>query len=319
MRHWLWLAFVGAFLLAAPASAQAPNADDAFRDARTRFEAGDFRGALPLFRQALAASGSPNARIYVARCLRDLGQLVEGYEEMSRTVRDARELAPKEERYAQTRDQAAAELAVLEGRVGKVLVALDPSLQGATVELDGAPLTAERLGVPIAVLPGRVVVAAVRRDGTRIEQSKTVAPGALETLLLSGAAGPAAAVTTPPPPGNAGADTGGEAGGFGAVRGAGIGVALLGVAGFVTFGVGTAMANDKLATLESACGGVRCTDPAYGSVVDEGKRAETLAGVGLGIGIAGVAVGAAMIAFGGGDGEATVTAGPGGATLRLRF
>jgi len=232
-------------------------------------------------------------------------------------VRDARELAAEEERYADTRDAAAAELAVLEGKVGKVVVALDARLQGAKVELNGTTLAPERVGVPVAVLPGSVSAAATQSDGTRIEQATTVAAGATTTVTLSAQLDTPAAVVAPAPVPDGDGDDGG---GFGVVRAVGIGVAVVGVGGFVAFAVGSVIADDKLATLESTCGPGPCTDPAMSAVIDEGKTAETLAGIGLGVGIAGVLAGTAMIIWGGDDaGDTVVSAGPGGASLRLRF
>ena len=317
MRHWLWIPLLGLLLLVGQASAQAPDAAQAFDQGRQRWDAGDYHGALPLFRQALGSSGSPNARIYVARCLRELGRTVEAYEEMSHTVRDARELASQEERYADTRDAAAAELAVLEGKIGKVVVALGGRLQGAQVELNGAPLAQDRVGVPVAVLPGSVTAAAVQSDGTRVEQTANVAPGAMTAITLTATVEAPAA----PPPAADPVDQGRDGGGsFGVVRALGIGVAVVGIGGFVTFAVGSVIADDKLATLEATCGPGPCTDPAMSAVIDEGQTAETIAGIGLGVGIAGVLAGTAMIIFGGGDdGDTVVSAGPGGASLKLRF
>lgn len=308
---WMWIPLFSLLLLVGQAAAQAPDAAQAFEQGRARFEAQDYQAALPLFRQALGPTGSPNARLYVARCLRELGQLVEATEEMIRTVQDARQLAAEEDRYAQTRDTAAAELAVLEGKVGKVVVALDPDLAGAAVELNGQPLAPKRVGVPVVVLPGSVSVAAVKGDGTRVEQSTTVAAGEVATVTL--AAGGGTPAKEPPPPAD-------EGGGFGVVRGLGIGVLLVGVGGFVALAVGSVIADDKLATLEASCGAGPCTDPAMSTVKDEGQTAEAIAFIGLGVGIAGTLGGLAMIIWGGDDGEeATVSAGPGSVSLRLRF
>ena len=194
--------------------------------------------------------------------------------------------------------------------MGKVVVALDSGLKGAAVELNGAPLAPERVGVPAAVLPGSVSVAAVGSDGTRVEQSITVAAGEVATVTLSARADGSA--TEPP-------ETA-EGGGFGVVRGLGIGVTLLGAGGFVAFAVGSIIADDKLATLDSSCGAGPCTDPAMSTVKDEGQTAEMVAFIGLGVGIAGMLGGVAMIIWGGDDGEeAVVSAGPGSVTMRLRF
>jgi hypothetical protein len=293
------------------------DATQAFSLGRDRWEAKDYQEALPLFRQALAATGSPNARFYVARCLRDLGQLVEAYDEMSRTVRDARELAVDEERYAATRDAAAAELALLEGTIGKLVVALDASLEGASVTVNGAPLPAERVGGLVAVLPGTVVVSAIASDGTQVERTEAIGAGMTKTVALSARAAltPEAAPIAPAP------EEGDHGGGFGAMRAVGIGVLVVGVGGFVTFAVGSVIADDKLATLEGSCGAGPCTDPSFDAVIDEGKTAEIIAGIGLGVGIAGLVAGAALIIFGGGDesDQVGVRGAADGVALTVRF
>ena len=121
--------FLGTSVASTPAAAQgqtAPAVDD-FASARALFNAGKVAEALPLFRDVYARSSSPNARLYVARCLRKLGRNPEAYDEMEATLREATKRAETEPKYAQTRDSAAAELALLEPLVGKLIIAVaDP-------------------------------------------------------------------------------------------------------------------------------------------------------------------------------------------------
>jgi hypothetical protein len=269
---------------------------EAFANALKLWESGDFATALPIFQQAVDASGSPNARLYVARCLRDLGKLPEAYDQMRLTLQDALKMAQDEARYAQTRNTAAAELALLEARVARLVVVLDPAVAGAQVTVNDAPLPSERVGQPMAVHPGRVSVIARKPDGTSVQRVEDAAAGAMLTITL-GAPTSAPPPTAPPPvSAPAAPDDDSE---FGMVRAIGIGVAAVGVAGLVTFAVTRAQADAEIRTLEDECGAGPCTDPQYADVVDRGKTAETIAGVGLGIGIAGVLAGTAMIIFGG--------------------
>lgn len=290
--------------IAAAEDARADQAADqaakAFDQGRKLWDAKDPAGALPFFQKAAEQTNSPNARLYLARCLRDTGKLPQAYDEMERTVRDARELAEKDQRYVQTRDTAAAELALLEPRIGKIIVALGSTLSGAAVSIAGAAVDAAKLGTPIAVMPGNLSVVAKSADGTTTEKAVAVAAGATLTVTLERAATGAAPVSptvpdkgpAPPPPEE-------EGGGFGVVRGVGIGVAAAGVAGFVLFAVGTLQADEKLSTLEQECGGGPCTDPKYEDVIQSGKNAEIMAYTGLGVGIAGVVAGTFMMIFGG--------------------
>ncbi len=285
---------------------QAAEAAKSFEQGRKLWDAKDPAAALPFFEKAAEQSGSPNARLYVARCLRETGQLPRAYDEMARTVKDARELADKDPRYVQTRDTAAAELALLEPKIAKIIVTLGSSLSGASVSIGEAVVTSDRLGSPLTVVPGTIRVAAKGADGAVIEKSVTVQAGStLAVTLERQSSGPGPEVgpgraepgTSPAPPAE-------EGGGFGVVRGVGIGVAALGVGGFVLFAVGTVQADDKLGTLEDECGGGPCTDPKYEDVIQSGKTSEILAYTGLGVGVAGVVAGTLMMIFGGpGDPE----------------
>src|SRR5437868_6752686 len=60
-----------------------------FKAAQQLYDKGDFAGALALFRDVMGINGSPNARLYAARCLRELGRLPEAYEELTIAIRDA--------------------------------------------------------------------------------------------------------------------------------------------------------------------------------------------------------------------------------------
>lgn len=298
----------------------AQGAATAFEDGLEKWNAGSFEEALPLFKQALAATGSPNARFYVARCLRDLGRLPEAHDEMSRTVKDARELAATEERYAKTRDAAAGELAVLDGRVGRVIVALDETVTDAYLTMNGTTLAKERIGVPVPVMPGAIEVVAQNPDGKRVAKSIEIAGGETKTVTLSMAVAPSPPAPVPDVPEEPENDTPW----FSATRGAGIAVAAVGVAGIIIFAVQNGVADERLATLEAECPTGPCpNDPRYSTLIDEGETAQTIAGIGLGVGVVGLLAGAAMLIFGAPDtpssGALDVAPHPGGAALRVRF
>lgn len=306
----------------APAGQPVDDPAVAFTEALKLWESGDYAAALPLFRQAAGATGSPNARLYIARCLRDMGQLPAAYEEMSRTVQDAMAKAKTEKRYVATRDTAAAELALLERRVGKVVVALHKSLADAQVTLNGQLLEPARLGQPVPVDPGRISIVATGSGGNSAQRDVDVAAGAVVTVTMAVGGAPAPVVDTlpqpAPPPPEERPDDGGE--GFGVLRAVGIGVAAVGVGGFVMFAVGRVMRDDEIATLEEECGAGPCTDPAFQDTIDSGRTAETISGVGLGIGIAGVLAGTALIIFGGPSSDAAAAGwSPTPNGIRVRF
>lgn len=305
-------------------AAKAPGAEQ-FQQGRKLYKEGRFDQALPLFRQALAASGSPNARLYVARTLRELGNVTEAYREMKATLDDARAKAETDPKYVKTRDSAAAEIALLEPEVGKLVVVVAGAGDDVVLTVDGEPA---EVGRPIVVSPGERVVVAKAPGQAPAEQQVTVAGGETATVALTfpqaPTGGSAPGGGTPsggPPTVGDGADEP-DPGSGGAVRIAGFVVAGLGVASMVVFGVTAAMAKSDFDTLNEECGGVRCTDPAYADTVDSGKAMELASHVTLGVGLAGMVAGGLMIAFGGPDESTETTADvaplPGGGLLTVR-
>src|SRR5690606_16599249 len=168
--------------LAWPAAAAAqPNEGgsevDSYTRARERFAEGRYDEALDLFRQVLEATGSPNARLYVARCLAKLGRTVEAHDEMARTVRDASDKAKVEARFAATRDAAIEELEPLQARVGRVIVEVATPAPELAITFDGEPVPARYLGVAKAVTPGVVVVEVSAPGRGRARQEIAVPAG----------------------------------------------------------------------------------------------------------------------------------------------
>ncbi|MCC6668191.1 MAG: tetratricopeptide repeat protein [Polyangiaceae bacterium] len=302
---------------AAPTAADTKAALEKFKAAQKAFDAKDFAQALDLARAALEVTGSPNARLYVARALRELGRLPEAHQELDRTLRDARDAAKKDPKYEPTRDAAAAELALLDQRVGKVIVALVDPPPGVKVELNGSPLDATQVGQPVAVAPGDVLARAHGEGAGAVERQVQIAAGATQTITLvfraeqPGAAAPRAPVEAPSPPPRAAAQGG-------SLRTVGYVMAGVGVAGMAVFAISGSMANAKYGELEDACGSARCSDPKYADTVDSGKRLDTIANVGLVAGGVGLLAGGALIVFGGPKekkGGAAVRGTPGGLSL----
>jgi len=332
LRSLLLSLCVTLLVLGAPRSAMADdvtkNEDVAkrqFRKAQELYDAGEYAVALPLFERALETSGSPNARLYVARCQRELGSLVTAYNELSLAFAVASNLAKTEAKYERTRDASRKELAELEPKVARVTVVLSfPETGGAeptelTVTINTAPRELALLSTPLAVTSGQVVVEAKGAGAGTLPASGsiTVSIGELNnvSLVLQLEKTESPEDNELPPPEH-------EGEGLTVVQLAGIGVAALGVGGFVMMGVTGAMAQSKLDELDSDCGGQRCTDAAAADTVDEGETLALLSNVGLGVGIAGVVAGAAMLIFGGDlldddESAASLWIAPGAASLHL--
>jgi len=239
----------------------------------------------------------------VGNCLIALGKNSEAYVEMAATVKDATERAEKEPKYAKTRDSATVQLTMLEGKVGKIIVRLEE--RGADVTVNGARVEPDKLGTAIVVDPGTITIAAKHVDGRTVFQEKVVAAGKTETVELvfpplktSEESGKDKPNTTDVTPSKDRPDAVPPTKG-GGVRIAGGVVLGLGVAGMALFGITGSMAKSRFTTLETECGGVRCTDPKYADVIDSGKTLTTVANVGLGVGAAGIVAGTLMMILGG--------------------
>lgn len=271
-----------------------------FNAAQRLFDAGKYAEALALFRKAHEATGSPNAHLMMARCLLALGRTADAYEAMAATAREATVQAEAEPKYVQARDAAAAQLALLEQKVGRLIVVLaDPSVR-ASVTLNGEPLPPDRHGVPVAVEPGRMVIVATEPGGSSVRREVDVHAGETKTVALSFAPDVDRSAELAPEPRQSAPLAPVSAARGGGVRTAGIAVAGFGVAGMVMFGVTGAISQSKFATLEKECPQKPCTDVAkYGPLIDSGRLFDTLANVGLAVGIMGLVGGGAMIALGG--------------------
>ena len=302
------------FAQSPPRRPQEAAANASFNAAQKLYDQRKYADALILFRTAQEASDSPNAQLMVAHCLIELGALAEAHDELQATMRAAAALAPGSPKYARTRDTAATELSALERRLGRlVLVATDLGA-GATVTINGSAVPPERLGFPIAVVPGTKIIELTQPGAGARKYEVMVLAGEMKTVKLRSSSAVAAAPALAPAPAPAPAG--------GGVRVAGFVVAGVGLMGAVVLAVAAPLAQSKFSTLEQECGGVRCVDPRYGSVVDSGRTLDTLSTVGLAVGVAGLVSGGLMIGLGGpstAPARAAISVSPAGAQLRYEL
>lgn len=315
----------------APGSAEAPNADQRYAEAQQHYVAKRYTEALPIFRELAASSESPNAWLYVARCLRELGQLPEAYDTMVLTERLAAERAAREPRFVESHEAAKRELGDLEARLGRVSLYLPTRPQGLEIEMNGLGVAAERWATPIAVLPGTVRIWAKAPGYASIRQEVEIPPGKVVSVTIAlSPLGPTGPVPAPPSasapsaapapasapwlsPGTLGASPVPSAGGslgntprppppapLGDEGSSGLTVAgaialVIGGLGAVTFITAGTMANDRFDEIEKTCHGTRCTDPELNPDIDEGRTMDQVANVGLGVGIVGVVLGTLLL------------------------
>ncbi|MFO0549185.1 MAG: tetratricopeptide repeat protein [Polyangiaceae bacterium] len=280
---------------AAPASAPPPepSAEAMFVSAQALYDGGKFQEALESFTAVVDKTQSPNARLYVARCLRELGRRPEAFVEMRATLQAATERAKTEERYAETRDAAAAELARLAPLVGQLTVAVgEGAPPDLAIKVNGRVVVVTALDQSVPVEPGDVSIEATAKDYAPFTRTVAIEAGGSKTLAVTLQRAGSSDWPTQP------------------LFFSGIAVAGLGVAGFVTFAVAGVMANAKYDELTTACGGAPC-DASYADDVEAGRTLDLVANIGVGIGAVGLAGGLAlMLAAQPWAGGLTASAGP---------
>lgn len=312
-----WLLLMVAMLLVSGTVSAQMSPQEQFVKGQTLFDDGSFAEALPFFEDAFERTQSPNASLYVARCLQKLERLAEAYTVMQATVSLATKKANEDDKYASTRDAAAQELVLLKPRVGLVVVAFTEGYPDAVATLNDRELTADELGVAVAVMPGMVTIVGSAAGRETVSKTVEVGGGEMKTVALalkeaapdnqqSGDDGPGFAITP--------------------IRAAGFAIAGLGVAGMVVFAITGSMASSKFSQIEDECGGVRCTDPGYADEIDKGKTLSTAANVSVAVGGAALVAGVLMILLGGPDDADTATESavrvvpvPGGVGLGVSF
>ncbi|MEZ4223580.1 MAG: hypothetical protein R3B13_21710 [Polyangiaceae bacterium] len=273
--------------------------------------------ALPKLTRLVEATGSPNAQLYVARCLRQLKQLPEAYEAYSEALRSADKQSTKDERYADTRSAAAAERAALESKVARIVIAAADAAPGLVVQVNGVKVDEDRLGDTLAIKPGKVTVTAEAPGREPFERSQEVAAGENTTFAIvlparSQTDTPTQAPSNDPQPEQPPPAT--KSGGSVSTSGSStrtLGYVALGVgaAGLATFGVAGLMANSRYSSLEDECGGGPCPASKQGDI-DDGKRLDLIANIGLGVGAVGVVAGTVLVLMGGKSSKETVTVAP---------
>jgi hypothetical protein len=100
-----------------------------------------------------------------------------------------------------------------------------------------------------------------------------------------------------------------------ALRTAGFIAGGVGIVGFVLFAVAGIGAKNMHDRLDEACNAGRCNEPSQEADIEDGKRLQTAANIGLATGLVGVGLGATLIVVGGHsahDASAVGATGPGG-------
>lgn len=297
-----------ALFLASTVSGVAHADDDLqakFEQAQQLYEKLNYKDALPLFEAAFDGTGSPNASLYVGRCLRELGRVDEAYEILRETRRRAAERAAEEQRFVETRDAAVVELKELEPHVGRLYITVTEPPDGLAVSVGGKPVPEERLA---RIEAGNVVDArdplpiVLKAGAAQIEMSAPGYQPHRQDVQLRG--GPPSRLTLPAlkvaevapvPTPVAPPEREAEPSDVGTQRIIGVGLAGAGVVGL---GIGTVFGIMALGTTSDAdelCDGTECSAEGL-EMHDDANGQANVANVGFAVGI-GLLVAGAVVYF----------------------
>lgn len=259
---------------------QREQAQSRFLKGRSLYNAKKYEAALSELNASLDIVASPNTRLYIGRCLRDMGRTVEAYVELGRAAVEAKELVHEDARYEQAATAANEERAQLQPKLGFVEVSVTRPAESTTLRVAGDEVRRGGWAEPVPVVPGNVEVTVETPGQPPVTQSVAVRAGERKQVALDAAADapPAQAASAPAPVTTDSRSDGAR----GLMRPLAFAAGGIAAAGLVTFVVAGAMANGTYSDLEKACGNGPCP-PGHDGDVSAGKTQQTLANVGLGV------------------------------------
>ena len=265
---------------------QKESAQSHFLRGKELFGQNKYDAALAEFTASLDVVSSPNTRLYLARCLREMNKPVQAYAEFGRTASEARELGKTDSRYEKAAEAAEQDQKALESKVGLVSVSVQRANASTTLRVGGEEVRRDAWDKPIAVNPGSAEVVAETPGRPAAKKSVNVAAGAKESVTVDAdaEAAPAQASTTETKP--VVVTTPSDRAGlrpYAYVAGG------IGLAGLATFTVAGLLSNGTYSDLEQACGGERACPPGHEDDISTGKTQQTIANVGLVVFVLGAA------------------------------
>ncbi len=289
-------------LESSPTASELASARAQFVNAQKLFQVGKFADALPLFLDVAETTRSPNARLYVGHCFEQLGRMADAYKAFELVVKQTS--ANRDDKYEPAHEAALAELALLNVRVGKLVISLTDIPPGVAVTLDGTPIDEKDMGSSIVVPPGDHHIEATANGVSPAHRDVNVDGGEMKTVILSLTKLEEARAVIAPAPAKTRSNESRSAGGVG----------LLGVGLFTVAGLSAKSTFDKLQR-ECPAG---CTDVGHLDDIDRGRILQTGANAGLVIGVLALGTGVTLVILGGekrGDGT-SVSFANGGGTVR---
>lgn len=293
-------------------SAQKKEATEHFVAGKQALTSRNWERAIAELRASLDVVDSPNARLELARAIRDSGDFGEAWSEYGRAIERATTLSTRESRYEKTAEAGTAERAEVERQVALVAVTLTHAPPNATLKVAGAVVPQPEWGMPSVVQAGEVDVILTNGGGDEVTRRAVYAKVGAKTEVVLDADVP---VSPKPPPAAPASDpredspdarpTNPEAVEKPAYAPAATGsgwrplayvVGGAGVAGFATFAVFGLMSTAAYDDLKSACS--RTCPPDRHDEIARGRTEQIVANVALGVGLAGVAGGTTLFLLG---------------------
>ncbi len=286
------------------------------------FDAGRYDEAISAYRASHEIVASPNSSLQIARSFREVGRIEKAYRAFEKTVSIGRDaVARDKEKYTPTLKVAEKEFAELKAKVALLSIELEEPPRGTELSVGERRLQPKDLANPLVLEPGAYEVV-VNAPGQRTKSQRIELAAGSErsigfNLRPEEAPAPARPKTQKTQPAPEPPPEGGSALRPYAYIAGGVGV--VGVAAFAVFGL---MHNSKFNDLDDSCPQGRCT-PDRQSDIDDGKRYQTFANIGLAVGIVGLAAGTTLFVLSGDGSESVATAkvrvGPGSVQVAGRF
>jgi hypothetical protein len=137
------------------------NALQLFEEGRRAFDKKDFAAALASFDGSIKLVASPNTRLYIGRCLRELGKTASARTALLRAAAESHDAAAGgEARYRATEDAARAEAEALAPKIPHLVLSVAAKANDPHVFLDGVEVPGASLGQNLDVDPGAHTVTA---------------------------------------------------------------------------------------------------------------------------------------------------------------
>ena len=273
---------------------QREQAQTRFLKGKDHFDKNDLPDALEDFRASLDIVASPNARLYVARTLREMGRLVEAYAEYGRTAAEAKEHEREDGRYGKAAEAALAERASIAPQIAFVQLKVANPNDATTVSVAGSQLVRAGWNEPIPVKPGEVEVELITPGVLPIRKTVNLRAGQKEVVAIDANAGSVASGGPNGQLAGGGDDHHGSSSshaGKGWMLPAAIAGGGVGVVGLLMFTIAGVASENTYSDLKTKCGLATCP-PSLQGEVSGGRTQQAVANTGLVIGLVGLAAGA---------------------------